>query len=135
MIEANGPRRWMCKFCGYKEWMISDDWENRKARHEAQCPSDPNGAGHPLHGIIRMRPESVIANFRAEVNDKLSVVFHGADGTPLERSVHFRQCEEFLVEQFTSALNAAWMEAASVAERREAHEVAAILRAQAKRYE
>lgn len=45
--------------------------------------------------------------FRQEVNDKLGVVFNGCNASPLERGLHRKQCEDFLVELHEAALTAA----------------------------
>lgn len=44
--------------------------------------------------------------FRREVRDKLLVVFHGKDNTPLQRNIVLKQCEDFLVELHEKALRA-----------------------------
>lgn len=56
---------------------------------------------------ISKKDEQRIAAFRREVVDKLWVVHHGAnDPIRLTREVHFKQCEDFLVEMFEDALKA-----------------------------
>ena len=50
--------------------------------------------------------EELVAAFRREVQDKLGVVFNGCNGSPLQRSISRQQCEDFLVEMFSSALSA-----------------------------
>jgi hypothetical protein len=47
------PETWSCRFCGGSEWKNRADWPNRQETHEAQCPSNPDGPGHPLHGHIK----------------------------------------------------------------------------------
>jgi hypothetical protein len=47
------PETWSCRFCGGSEWKNRADWPNRQETHEAQCPSNPAGPGHPLHGHIK----------------------------------------------------------------------------------
>lgn len=42
-----------------------------------------------------------IEQFRAEVDDKLSVVFNSCHSTPLSRAINRQQCEDFLVERYT----------------------------------
>lgn len=41
--------------------------------------------------------------FRAEVKDKLGVVFNGCHSTPLQRAINRQQCEDFLVERYAEA--------------------------------
>lgn len=48
--------------------------------------------------------ELSVEKFRAEVRDKLYVVYHGAHSTPTTRSLHLKQCEDFLVERYAEAL-------------------------------
>lgn len=50
-----------------------------------------------------MKPLTV-EEFRLEVKDKLSVVFHGAGGSMLSRHIAMRQCEDFLTERYAEAL-------------------------------
>ena len=55
---APPPEQWACQFCGGAE-LVNGQPERaarRKAEHEAQCPSNPDGPGHPLHGYIRPAP-------------------------------------------------------------------------------
>jgi hypothetical protein len=47
---------------------------------------------------------ALIEDFRREVRDKLSVVAHSQNSGRLQRDIVFDQCENFLVEQFESAL-------------------------------
>lgn len=48
--------------------------------------------------------EARVAEFRCEVQDKLSVVFNGCNSAPLQRAINRKQCEDFLVEMFAAAL-------------------------------
>lgn len=55
IVTSPLPEQWNCVHCNYGEYKNRDDWATRKAEHERLCPSNPNGPGHPLHGIIRGR--------------------------------------------------------------------------------
>lgn len=51
------------------------------------------------------RPEGLSPEqIRAEIRDKLFVVFNGCNNSPLERGIVRNQCEDFLVELFERAL-------------------------------
>lgn len=45
-----------------------------------------------------------LEQFRAEVSDKLGVVFNGCHALPLQRAISRKQCEDFLVERYAEAL-------------------------------
>lgn len=70
------------------------------------------GGERPLGGQDLPRPATsqtvalTVEQFRAEVRDKLFVVFHGCHSTPLERAIHRQQCEDFLVERYAEVLPA-----------------------------
>lgn len=46
-----------------------------------------------------------VDEFRAEVKDKLGVVFNGCHSSPLARGIHRQQCEDFLVERYVEAVS------------------------------
>lgn len=53
--------------------------------------------------------QKAVDDFRREVEDKIGVVFNGCHSTPLERSIHRKQCGDFLVELYaTQVREAEW---------------------------
>ncbi len=81
----------------------------RKREYDAFTEDEDltRGVGErPLDGQDLPQPASspsvalTVDQFRAEVKDKLGVVFYGCDSSPLARAIHRQQCEDFLVERY-----------------------------------
>lgn len=61
-----------CAFCGHAEYVVNGDWKRAIARrgdHEAQCPSNPDGPGHPLHGHLQPVAEASAAAQETKQDD------------------------------------------------------------------
>lgn len=77
---TSSPAIWSCSHCAYAERQNRPDWEKRRRDHEAQCPSNPAGHGHPLHGHIPGSPV-VLPEQAARSLSRLLVKLRFQEGT------------------------------------------------------